>query len=145
MEIDLDAFQIAGSIVLFLFALTMVFGEPKAEAEEKEIVTSDVDRSIYPLAIPSIAGPGSMLAVVSLTDNSKFNVYEQAETVAQMAVILLITLVLMLMASRIIKIIGEAGGHGAHSRQRGRERYCPRHQAGIQPRALGCLHGRAVG
>jgi multiple antibiotic resistance protein len=99
MEIDLDAFQIAGSIVLFLFALTMVFGEPKAEAEEKEIVTSDVDRSIYPLAIPSIAGPGSMLAVV----------YEQAETVAQMAVILLITLVLMLMASRIIKIIGDAG------------------------------------
>jgi multiple antibiotic resistance protein len=109
MEIDLDAFQIAGSIVLFLFALTMVFGEPKAEAEEKEIVTSDVDRSVYPLAIPSIAGPGSMLAVVSLTDNSKFNVYEQAETVAQMAVILLITLVLMLMASRIIKIIGDAG------------------------------------
>jgi multiple antibiotic resistance protein len=52
MDIDLDAFQIAGSVVLFLFALTMIFGEPKAEVEEKELVTSDVDRSIYPLAIP---------------------------------------------------------------------------------------------
>lgn len=62
MEIDLDAFQIAGSIVLFLFALTMIFGEPKAQSEEKEIATSDVDRSIYPLAIPSIASPGAMLA-----------------------------------------------------------------------------------
>ena len=84
MEIDLAAFQIAGSVVLFLFALTMIFGEPKAAAEERDLAISDVDRSIYPLAIPSIASPGAMLAVVSLTDNSKFNIAEQAETVAQM-------------------------------------------------------------
>ena len=109
MEIDLAAFQIAGSVVLFLFALTMIFGEPKAAAEERDLATSDVDRSIYPLAIPSIASPGAMLAVVSLTDNSKFNIAEQAETVAQMILILAVTLVLMLLASRIIKIIGDAG------------------------------------
>ena len=109
MEIDLDAFQIAGSVVLFLFALTMIFGEPKAAAEERDLETSDVDRSIYPLAIPSIASPGAMLAVVSLTDNSKFNIAEQAETVAQMILILAVTLVLMLLASRIIKIIGDVG------------------------------------
>jgi multiple antibiotic resistance protein len=109
MEIDLAAFQIAGSVVLFLFALTMIFGEPKAAAEERDLETSDVDRSIYPLAIPSIASPGAMLAVVSLTDNSKFNLAEQAETVAQMTLILAVTLVLMLLASRIIKIIGDAG------------------------------------
>lgn len=109
MEIDLAAFQIAGSVVLFLFALTMIFGEPKAAAEERDLATSDVDRSIYPLAIPSIASPGAMLAVVSLTDNSKFNIAEQAETVAQMILILAVTLVLMLLASRIIKIIGDVG------------------------------------
>jgi multiple antibiotic resistance protein len=50
-----------------------------------------------------------MLAVVSLTDNTKFSISQQAETVAQMALVLLVTLVLMLMASRIIKIIGDAG------------------------------------
>ncbi|MGO4387866.1 MarC family protein [Microvirga sp. 2YAF29] len=109
MDIDLDAFQIAGSVVLFLFAMTMIFGEPKLEAEEKDIKSSVSDRSIYPLAIPSIASPGAMLAVVSLTDNSKFSISEQAETVLQMAFILAVTLVLMLMASRIIKIIGDAG------------------------------------
>ena len=109
MEIDLAAFQIAGSVVLFLFALTMIFGEPKAAAEERDLATSDVDRSIYPLAIPSIASPGAMLAVVSLTDNSKFNIAEQAETVAQMTLLLAVTLVLMLRAARIIKIIGDAG------------------------------------
>jgi multiple antibiotic resistance protein len=109
MDIDLDAFQIAGSVVLFLFALTMIFGEPKVEAEGRDIETSDADRSIYPLAIPSIASPGAMLAVVSLTDNSKFNFSQQVETVAEMTLILLVTLVLMLLASRIIKIIGNAG------------------------------------
>ena len=109
IDIDLDAFQIAGSVVLFLFALTMIFGEPKVKAEEKDIETSDADRSIYPLAIPSIASPGAMLAVVSLTDNSKFSIPEQIETVVEMALILLVTLGLMLMASRIIKIIGDAG------------------------------------
>jgi multiple antibiotic resistance protein len=109
MDIDLDAFQIAGSVVLFLFALTMIFGEPKVAVEEKDIETSDVDRSIYPLAIPSIASPGAMLAVVSLTDNTKFSISQQAETVAQMALVLLVTLILMLLASRIIKVIGDAG------------------------------------
>ena len=111
MEIDLAAFQIAGSVVLFLFALTMIFGEPKAAAEERDLATSDVDRSIYPLAIPSIASPGAMYcAVVSLTDNSKFNLAEQAETVAQM------TLIFCRDARpdaarppAIIKIIGDAG------------------------------------
>lgn len=109
MEIDLAAFQIAGSLVLFLFAMTMIFGEPKSTAEEKEIESSDVDRSVYPLAIPSIASPGAMLAVVTLTDNSKFSVVEQTETVAEMFLILVVTLGLMLMASKIIQVIGTAG------------------------------------
>lgn len=109
MEIDLAAFRIAGSVVLFLFAMTMIFGETKLSAEEKEIATSDVDRSIYPLAIPSIASPGAMLAVVTLTDNSKFSVFEQFETVVEMAAVLAVTLALMLMASSIIKVIGTAG------------------------------------
>ncbi|HZH50243.1 MAG TPA: MarC family protein [Microvirga sp.] len=109
MEIDLAAFQIAGSLVLFMFAMTMIFGEPKSTTEEREIESSDVDRSVYPLAIPSIASPGAMLAVVTLTDNSKFSVLEQAETVVEMLLILIVTLGLMLVASRIIKIIGTAG------------------------------------
>lgn len=109
MEIDLAAFRIAGSVVLFLFAMTMIFGETKLSAEEKEIAASDVDRSIYPLAIPSIASPGAMLAVVTLTDNSKFSIFEQFETVVEMAAVLAVTLALMLAASRIIKVIGTAG------------------------------------
>ncbi|KHQ52769.1 Multiple antibiotic resistance protein MarC [Mameliella alba] len=63
------SFQIAGGIVLFLFALTMIFGESKPEREIEEAGRSDLSGATFPLAMPSIASPGAMLAVVVLTDN----------------------------------------------------------------------------
>lgn len=109
MEIALTSFEIAGNIVLFLFALTMIFGESKLEEDQKLLRTSDLERAVYPLAIPSIASPGAMLTVMTVTDNSRFSIREQAESVFQVAVILGITLVLMLCATRIIALIGNAG------------------------------------
>jgi multiple antibiotic resistance protein len=109
MDIELSSFQVAGNIVLFLFALSMIFGESKLEEEEKLIRRSDVERAVYPLAIPSIASPGAMLTVMTVTDNSRFSVAEQAETMVQIVVILAVLLGLLFLASRIIKIIGNAG------------------------------------
>lgn len=109
MDVRLESFEIAGGIVLFLFALTMVFGEPKAEKEQEALARSPSDPAIYPLAIPSIAGPGAMLAAVTLTDNTKFNVVEQAETVAQIGIVLGLTLLLLFGAGQIVRVIGNAG------------------------------------
>ncbi|KRE02114.1 MarC family transcriptional regulator [Bosea sp. Root381] len=109
MDIALTSFEIAGNIVLFLFALTMIFGESKLEEDEKLMRSSDLERAVYPLAIPSIASPGAMLTVMTVTDNSSVDLREQAETVLQVAVILAMTLGLMLMAHRIIALIGNAG------------------------------------
>lgn len=109
MEIALSSFQIAGNIVLFLFALTMIFGESKLEEDEKLLRSSDLERAVYPLAIPSIASPGAMLTVMTVTDNSRISVTEQAETVFEIAVILGMTLALLFGASRIIALIGNAG------------------------------------
>lgn len=109
MDIELSSFQIAGNIVLFLFALTMIFGESKLEEDQKLLRSSDLERAVYPLAIPSIASPGAMLTVMTVTDNSRFSLREQAETLVQIAVILGITLLLLFGASRIIAIIGNAG------------------------------------
>ncbi|MEZ5481641.1 MAG: MarC family protein [Porticoccaceae bacterium] len=67
MSVPLAAFQIAGGIVLFIFALSMIFGESKPE-EELRIVEDHHDTAIYPLAVPSIAGPGAMLAAVLMTE-----------------------------------------------------------------------------
>ncbi|MFT7221558.1 MAG: multiple antibiotic resistance protein [Candidatus Azotimanducaceae bacterium] len=69
MAIFLPAFQIAGGIVLFLFALSMIFGESKPDEEVR--LAQDHHKTATPLATPSIAGPGSMLAAVLRTESSR--------------------------------------------------------------------------
>ena len=71
LDIHLAAFQIAGGVVLFLFALTMIFGESKVDEEKRQINPNAGDLAIFPLAVPSVASPGAMLAVVMLTDNQR--------------------------------------------------------------------------
>lgn len=108
LSIPLPAFQIAGGIVLFLFALSMIFGESKPD-EEVRLAEDHHETAIFPLAVPSIAGPGAMLAAVLLTENSKFTVAEQALTAAVMLSVLLVVYVLLLCAGWINKLIGNSG------------------------------------
>jgi len=108
MGIPLEAFQIAGGLVLFLFALTMIFGESKPD-EEMGIVQKGMHGAVFPLAIPSIASPGAMMAAVLLTDNNRFSVMHQFVTTMVMLSVLFVTFILMLLATRIQKIIGVAG------------------------------------
>ncbi|GLP94789.1 MarC family protein [Paraferrimonas sedimenticola] len=108
MSIPLPAFQIAGGIVLFLFALTMIFGESKPE-EEVKLIPDHHQTAIYPLAIPSIASPGAILAAVLLTEKNRFSLWEQAQTVSMIFAVLLVTYILMLLAGRINRLIGASG------------------------------------
>ena len=108
MRIPLSAFQIAGGIVLFLFALTMIFGQSKPE-EELEMVERGGELAVFPLSVPSIASPGAMLAAVMLTENATYNIWQQAQTWLTMLSVLLVVFVLMLAATRIDRIVGAAG------------------------------------
>jgi len=108
INIPLSAFQIAGGIVLFLFALSMIFGDSKPESEIKTI-KSTTETAIFPMAMPSIASPGAMLAVVLLTKNSEFSVWEQFQSSILLIGVLFIVLVLLLLAGKVHKIIGDAG------------------------------------
>jgi len=108
IKIPLPAFQIAGGIVLFLFALTMIFGEGKPESEIKTI-KSTTETAIFPLAMPSIASPGAMLAVVLLTENSQFSVWEQFQSSLLLFGVLVVVLVLLILATKVHKLIGDAG------------------------------------
>jgi len=113
MQIPLPAFQAAGGLVLLLFALSMIFGESKPEQEQKiseEVSHSQLaDLAVYPLAIPSIASPGAMMAIVMLTDNHRFSLIDQSITAGVMLSVLVITLLLLLAANSIQKVIGNAG------------------------------------
>ncbi|MEH6405336.1 MAG: MarC family protein [Sneathiella sp.] len=111
LGISLPAFQIAGGIILFLFALTMIFGDSKPQAETAALKNDPQQSSpaVFPLAVPSLASPGAMLAIVLLTENSSSNMQEQAVTASIMLVIIALAYVLMLAAGPILKVIGMGG------------------------------------
>jgi multiple antibiotic resistance protein len=108
MAIPLSAFQIAGGVVLFLFALSMIFGESKPDQEVK-MAASGSETAIFPLAVPSIAGPGAMLAAVLMTENTRFGLMEQVQTAGVILAVLVIVLLLMLAATWIHRFIGSSG------------------------------------
>jgi multiple antibiotic resistance protein len=108
MGISLRAFQIAGGIVLFLFAASMILAEPKEPAGGDAGAAS---LAVYPLAIPAIAGPGTMLTVMLLTDNDRFAIVDQALTTAVVAAVLLVQYALLLLAEPVSRLIGRSGAN----------------------------------
>ena len=107
LGIRLEAFQLAGGIIFFLFGVQMVFGTGASSAGSEAEPGHDV--AAFPLAVPSIASPGSILAAVVLTDNREFSIGEQAITALVLLAVLGLTLLLLLQANRIYAWIGNAG------------------------------------
>ncbi|MCB0647681.1 MAG: MarC family protein [Saprospiraceae bacterium] len=108
MEVSLVAFQISGGLILFLFALTMIFGEGKPESE-KHMIKDYKHVTIFPVAIPSIASPGAIMAVVILTDNHIYTIQQQAVTSLLVLFVIILTMLLLLVANRVQRNVGEYG------------------------------------
>jgi multiple antibiotic resistance protein len=106
MGISIRAFQISGGVLLFLIALEMVRGESYTPQMSEQGSTA---LAVYPLAIPKMAGPASMLTVVLLTDDDRLNPAGQLVTVGLLAGVLLLTWLILLVAGPIAKLIGHAG------------------------------------
>jgi len=107
LGIRLEAFQLAGGIIFFLFGVQMVFGVGAGATGTAPEPGHDV--AVFPLAVPSIASPGSILAAVVLTDNRQFSLLDQAMTTGLLLAVLALTLVFLLLANRIYAWIGNAG------------------------------------
>ncbi len=105
MGIRLVSFQLGGGIILFLFGLQMIFRSDSQQATKEP----EHDMAVFPLAIPATATPGAILAVILLTDNHVHPIAMQIATALVMLCILAITLALLLLSDRIIKIIGVSG------------------------------------
>ena len=108
MGVSLYAFQVAGGIILFLFAITMIFGDGKPDSELK-IVASESETAIFPLAIPSIASPGAMLAAVLMTSNDLHGVYDQFITITIMLLVIAVAFSFMMLSNYLHRIIGISG------------------------------------
>jgi multiple antibiotic resistance protein len=112
LGISLMAFDIAGGALLFLVSIDMVFGRPsgarETEREEREARTRD-DVSVFPLAIPLIAGPGTLASVILLMTSAEGNPMRISVVAAAGAVTLLLALGAMLMSSAIERRVGTTG------------------------------------
>ena len=108
LGISLNAFRIAGGIMLFLIALEMVFEKRTERREDRaEKIKADeaADISIFPMAMPMIAGPGSIASVMLLMSQSS-GLASSAVVLAAMASILALTLVALLIAGPIMRVVG---------------------------------------
>src|SRR5216110_2806101 len=94
------------AVILVLFALQMLFGRLDSNRGSPE---PGRDLAVFPLAVPSIAGPGAIMAVILLTDNDVYTVAEQAQTGVVLLVVLLLTYILLLFSDAILRIIGRQG------------------------------------
>ena len=108
MHISIPAFRIAGAAVLFLFALQMIFGGHHASGTA-EARRTPTEIAIFPVAMPGIASPGALLAVVLLTDNNRFSLGEETVTAGLTVAVLVVVLILLLLAARIQRYLGRAG------------------------------------
>ena len=109
LGIDLSSFRIAGGIMLFFIALEMVFEKRTQRREDraaKVAETAEVeDVSIFPMAMPMIAGPGSIASVMLLMSRND-GLERSAVVLAALATILLLTLLALLAAGPIMRVLG---------------------------------------
>jgi multiple antibiotic resistance protein len=108
LGISLSAFRIAGGLMLFLIALEMVF-EKRTERREnraQEVSESEVeDISVFPMAIPMIAGPGSIASVMLLMARSD-GLSESLVVLGALAATMALTLAALLAAGPLMRMLG---------------------------------------
>tara|TARA_R110000782_G_scaffold182437_6_gene272725 strand:+ start:68115 stop:68732 length:618 start_codon:yes stop_codon:yes gene_type:complete len=110
LGINLNSFRIAGGIMLFIIALEMVFEKRTQRREDraqKIIDTPEVeDVSVFPMAMPMIAGPGSITTVMLLMARAE-GIEERLVVLGAMAATLLLMLVSLLAAGPIMAVLGQ--------------------------------------
>jgi multiple antibiotic resistance protein len=109
LGISLSAFRLAGGIMLFIIALEMVFEKRTERREEraKEIegTPEAEDISVFPMAIPMIAGPGSIASIMLLSARANGTV-EGLIVLGAMTAVIVLTLLALLLAGPLMKLIG---------------------------------------
>ncbi len=109
LHIELNSFRIAGGIMLFLIAIDMVF-EKRTERREgraqKIIATPEIeDVSVFPMAMPMIAGPGSIASVMLLMSQNE-GLDRSLVVLGALAAVLLLTLLALIAAGPIMRVLG---------------------------------------
>jgi MarC family membrane protein len=110
LGISLASFRIAGGVMLFMIALDMVFERRTQRRENRahqiEGTPEAEDISVFPMAIPMIAGPGSIASAMLWVSRAE-NPAQIATILAAISVVIVLTLLALLAAGPIMRLVGE--------------------------------------
>ncbi len=109
LHIELDSFRIAGGIMLFLIALDMVFEKRtqrrEARADRVRETPELEDVSVFPMAMPMLAGPGAIASVMLLAGSAE-GIEQSLAVLGALLAVLVLTLLALWAASPLMKLVG---------------------------------------
>ncbi len=115
LGISVDAFKIGGGVLLFMAAIDMVFarqsGLRSTTVREQDEARYREDISVFPLAFPLIAGPGALATLLLLRADVGDDLLQVGLLLAMALSVLLIGLVMMLLATPIMRVMGHTGAN----------------------------------
>ena len=107
LGISLPAFRIAGGIMLFIVGIQMIFGEEKKDDKSEETPgTNDV--AVFPLAVPLIAGPGTIASIILLMSEQQGHLGTQLLVIITLAAVLLCQYVAFRLAGLLSRLFGQS-------------------------------------
>lgn len=109
--ISVNSFRIVGGVIFFLMGMDMLQARlGKVKVKESEVKKYVNDISITPLAIPMICGPGAITNAIVLMEDAS-HVGMVAVLFVSVFVVLLLTYLILISSSKIIKFLGETGNN----------------------------------
>lgn len=110
LHIELDSFRIAGGLMLFWIAFEMVFEkrtQRRTERADKVNANPEIeDVSVFPMAMPMLAGPGAIAAVMLLMNEAQ-GMAQTLEVFAALGLVLVLTAAALVAAGPLIRLLGD--------------------------------------
>ncbi|NNF66941.1 MAG: NAAT family transporter [Gammaproteobacteria bacterium] len=113
LGIEVDAFKMAGGLLLFMISVDMVFarqsGLRSTTVREQEEAQYREDISVFPMAFPLIAGPGALATVLLMVGEVSGDITAIVGILAVMMSVILLTLALLLTTPLVMRVVGTSG------------------------------------
>ena len=106
LQISLSAFTIAGGIILFLISLEMLF-DKRSQRKEDQIKENSAATSIFPLAIPLLAGPAAITSVMVSVADMGTNLMSQVTGLLALILVMILTFISFYVVSKSSKIVNK--------------------------------------
>ena len=106
LNVSLESFRIAGGIILFLIAIEMLFNK-RQERKEQILDKTKNKLSVFPLAIPILAGPAAITSVIVIATKYQGDLLSQSISLLGLVVVMFVTLIFFLLLAKSDKFINK--------------------------------------